>query len=832
MKNKDLLLSVIGMFFLVGFSAGQTTIHRYRGTISPSICYASGKHANISIPASESTIRSLKSGTTKKTQFIVTYHNFPNNAKAAFQYALDIWSMAVFTPIAVRVDAVWDNTLSAGVLGATSPSSFYNKIQGSFIYEAYYPVALAEKILGNSIDSSLQPDINISINPAVNWYYGTDANPGFNQYDLATVTLHEICHGLGFTGTFYADNNPMGYYGEGLDNKGSVFDYYVKNGRGLQLVDTNNFKNPSIALGVALTTPNNVFFDGAITRKANGNKVMLYSPINFDNGSSIYHVSQSYANTINGLMYYAIDMQEAIHNPGPMLTGIMGDLGWINTWIHHDTLPDIESISGPRIINATIQSDTSIITGSFYLYRSFDNFITYDSIQMQPTANPNEYSSGITIPKLGTYVSYYLSVRDIFNRNFTLPGNAPVNHFKFFAGKDTIPPFIQHMPVQLIIDTTRTMKLSARVTDNIGVDTVYVEYKHNNSTSLFIAMPMDSVSVYGCNIDLSSFSLNPGDSLLYRIIAIDKSIEKNIGYAPDSGFYVIPIVNIPTPVTSYYTTFDTLNNDFLFNGFNISTAAGFRSQSLNSIHPYASPDMDNRHINYWAQLRVPIIINKSNAFILFDEVALVEPNDSGYTFGTSGFYDYVIVEGSKNGGQNWYYFAPGWNCTAFPDWYNRFESDFDKNGNSLATADLSLYHKRHLDMLSSGYFNGGDTVLIRFRLYSDPYTFGWGWTIDNLNIQNTVMGISNLNFAETGINLFPNPASTELNLKINLQESAAKIQFQLFNTLGSLVKNCNFSDPGNSINEIIELDGLQGGVYLAVIGIDGKHFVKKVCIVR
>ena len=29
---------------------------------------------------------------------------------------------------------------------------------------------------------------------------------------------------------------------------------------------------------------------------------------------------------------------------------------------------------------------------------------------------------------------------------------------------------------------------------------------------------------------------------------------------------------------------------------------------------------------------------------------------------------------------------------------------------------MSLYHKRHLDMLSSGYFSGGDTVLIRFRL--------------------------------------------------------------------------------------------------------------------
>ena len=150
---------------------------------------------------------------------------------------------------------------------------------------------------------------------------------------------------------------------------------------------------------------------------------------------------------------------------------------------------------------------------------------------------------------------------------YTLPGNAPVNHFKFFAGKDTIPPFIQHLPVQLIMDTALSMKLSARVTDNIGVDTVYVEYKHNNSASLFIAMVMDSVSMYACTLNLSSFSLNPGDSLLYRIIAIDKSIEKNIAYSPASGFYVIPVVNIPPPATSYYTTFDTLNQRFSLQRF-------------------------------------------------------------------------------------------------------------------------------------------------------------------------------------------------------------------------------------------------------------------------
>ena len=32
-------------------------------------------------------------------------------------------------------------------------------------------------------------------------------------------------------------------------------------------------------------------------------------------------------------------------------------------------------------------------------------------------------------------------------------------------------------------------------------------------------------------------------------------------------------------------------------------------------------------------------------------------------------------------------------------------------------------------------FSTGDTILVRFRLYSDANTNGWGWVIDNLKIQ-------------------------------------------------------------------------------------------------
>ncbi len=33
------------------------------------------------------------------------------------------------------------------------------------------------------------------------------------------------------------------------------------------------------------------------------------------------------------------------------------------------------------------------------------------------------------------------------------------------------------------------------------------------------------------------------------------------------------------------------------------------------------------------------------------------------------------------------------------------------------------------------HFDEGDTVMVRFRFYSDDYETAWGWAIDDLSIQ-------------------------------------------------------------------------------------------------
>ena len=63
----------------------------------------------------------------------------------------------------------------------------------------FYPVALAEKIAGKSLNTDLEGDLVLTINSSVNWYMGTDGQTPKTKYDLVTVVLHEVCHGLGFS---------------------------------------------------------------------------------------------------------------------------------------------------------------------------------------------------------------------------------------------------------------------------------------------------------------------------------------------------------------------------------------------------------------------------------------------------------------------------------------------------------------------------------------------------------------------------------------------------------------------------------------------------------
>ena len=290
----------------------------------------------------------LRKGTT--ADFEVTYTGFTPEARTAFQFAVDIWAFLITSEVPIKVDAHWVDTLGTTVLGASQPTSFFRfENNPPLISSTWYPVAIAEKLVGSNLNDNT-PDIFAIFNQNFsNWYFGTDGNPPAGKIDFVTVVLHELGHGLGLVGSMTVSSG-SGSWGSGTPYP-FIFDRYPENNAGQVLINTAIFANPSAALATQLTG-NNLFFDGEEARAENaGNRPKLYAPSTWQEGSSYAHLDESTypAGDQNSLMTPSLGASEAIHNPGRITSGIFRDMGWTITSTGSGAIPVLSIFQNPAL---------------------------------------------------------------------------------------------------------------------------------------------------------------------------------------------------------------------------------------------------------------------------------------------------------------------------------------------------------------------------------------------------------------------------------------------------------------------------------------------------
>ncbi|MDX1629247.1 MAG: hypothetical protein R3345_11145, partial [Fulvivirga sp.] len=684
----------------------------------------------------------LKNGTLNRTQSAnieVTYNGFSEEAMQAFQFAVDIWAGLIDSPVTIRIDATWQS-LEDGVLGSAIWGTAFRNFEGAKEDSTWYPVALAEKMAGRELNDPAEPDIIANFNSNANWYLGTNANPGSNQFDLVSVVLHEIGHGLGFVDSF-GYSNGIGGFGLGETSFPFIFDLSVQNGSDVFLT---TFENPSEALGDQLTS-RDVFFNSPTAIKVTGEMPELFAPLTWNPGSSIAHLDEvAYgAGDENSLMTPQIGRDEAMHDPGPMTLNMFGDMGWEYTYIIHDRLTNTENFAAASYpVTAVINSDIEYESDSVILFYSLDGFNTDTTkVFMSPTANVDEFSAEINSNNLeGQTYSYFIQVADTNSRDFTRPSLAPDFFYTFTTAVDTEPPVITHDSPNFVKASDTELVLQATVKDFLGLASVEVEYFINNQPGQLSPMTLidEFDSLYQTSIDLSGVTLQEGDSIRYKITAVDDAAASNTTVFPADGLIKLNVVALKPAVVEYVNDFNdpvTAEDDFFFsNNFRIETPASFDNAAIHSDHPYMDGTGPNDESNYVYEMRVPIILNANEALMTFDEIVLVEPGEAGTDFGDAQFWDYVIIEGSKDGGTTWIPFEDGYDSRAQEDWETLYNSDIVDN-NSQATGEPSLYRSRTIDMLANGSFTGGEEILIRFRLFADQAAHGWGWAIDNLEVQ-------------------------------------------------------------------------------------------------
>ena len=254
-----------------------------------------------------------------KSKFVINYKNFPAWAKRDFQAAADVWASHFASSTPITIDASWVQIGAANVLGSARPGSYFIGFEGAPDSTLWYPSALANALAGKDLDKK-QAEMIIQVNSEAYWNTRNDGLSYSQEYDLQSVFLHEMAHGLGFLSTDSYD--PI--FGFGRIEEPTPFDAYalVEDGRRL-----SDLPSPSIELGLALRSP--LVWSGALGVAANGGvRPLLFTPKEYEEGSSVSHLDEDTFSKSgeNAVMTPNLEAGEIFHKPGPLLLAMMEDM--------------------------------------------------------------------------------------------------------------------------------------------------------------------------------------------------------------------------------------------------------------------------------------------------------------------------------------------------------------------------------------------------------------------------------------------------------------------------------------------------------------------------
>ena len=255
----------------------------------------------------------------KQSTFNVNYSNFPEWAKKELQAAVDIWAENFQSKVVITIDATWSSSQSISVLGSARPGGYFAGFSGAPDPSLWYPSALANALAGKDLDFR-SAEMIINVNSRANWNRRDDGAPTTREYDLKSVFIHEMGHGLGFLSNDSYDS----YLGYGSIEQPTPFDAFAQTPDGRRLAD---LPSPSLELGKALRSP--LLWAGPQGIAANGGvKPVLYTPSAYEDGSSVSHLDEkTFADSeVDRVMTPNLDAGEVFTGPGPLLLAMMADM--------------------------------------------------------------------------------------------------------------------------------------------------------------------------------------------------------------------------------------------------------------------------------------------------------------------------------------------------------------------------------------------------------------------------------------------------------------------------------------------------------------------------
>ncbi len=737
----------------------------------------------------------------KNSSFLVDTTNISKDALPAIRFSLALIDSVISTDIPIRVSIDFNKTSRSNVIATGEATSFEIGFSDLALSNFFYPISLAEKIAGKEINGSSSADIIIIINKELDWHYDITTNDIGVKFDFITLFTHEMIHGLGFQSMVSVISNTVD-----TSTNLSIFDAHIVDKNGLHLYP-NYFKEGEDASKSLITSDTLFFTNNNFSSLFIDSRIPLYAPNSFSSGNSIHHLnSQTDSLPPFRLMRPAFRIGEYQRYIDPYTRGILLALGWTRPNLVVEKQYDVDSISAGQTLVLDVPSPINNLVVEY----SFDQFRNYKTLT---TECSNELCS-VYIPALefDHTVNYRIKYTDKDLGNVVIPCDSC--SISYFVGEDIVKPTLTNFSVSPVFVGTEQALVKYTVSDNTGIVDVCLNVMVNGETVDSVWSNIGSTQSIQDSLVLPSLIEN--DTLIISLLARDRS--QNFNHTSmEKKIIVIKLGDIRY---SYSTDFENAKDDFNLDGFQIVHNQNFNSTSLDTKHPYIAPNVDQDSLHTYAILKPRIVIDQTHYLMSFDEIVMVEPQETGKRFGEFGFWDFVSVEGSNDNGLSWHIFnKEGYDATYNEIWHLSYLNNIviegrNKNSKSVPTADM--YRKHTINLVENKYLHKGDTIIIRFKLTSDAFSVGWGWSIDNLVIQEGA-GLQK-ELGNTIIDIYPNPFSSCLSISPSIINST----YRIVSLMGATVQS------GSVIDNTICTNDLTDGLYLLEINDNGSILTQRI----
>jgi hypothetical protein len=491
--------------------------------------------------------------------------------------------------------------------------------------------------------------------------------------------------------------------------------------------------------------------------------------------------------------------------------------------LEHTRLPDTESPNEPSSVRLEVTVEQAGIPiavrpDGVRLFWRADPGALWSTLPMAPVA-ADSFVAVLPGQPDGTTLQYWFRAEsDSAGLRTDMPELPRSLPFAFHVGPDTTPPRIEHVPVYEQSSDRLPQALLARVTDNLGVDSVWCEFSLPGG-------PRQSLPATPVGRDSFAVSLGAGAPIgswiAYRFAARDRSVAGNIGYS-NPAFDTLRVGH--DAVDDFWNPGPWLHANVRFN----------RRDEWHLVENPASP----------AGTTAWHCGNDSLPYGPYQDAALTSTLVYGIVPGcTLSFMHRYDLE-SMSPGQaadgarvEIGVFDGSWQPATPVNGYTHLMTLSDQGlpqGAPCWSGRRDDWHEEQIDL--SPYAPG--PVRVRFRMSTDLFVGRGGWWVDDVRFRfpdQLTTGVPGTGPARVELGpTSPNPASGPLRQSLHLPR-AANVEWSLYDLAGRRVTSLwRGALPAGAHELRAELPrSLAAGLYFSRVRVDGWNSpARRVALVR